>query len=536
MVSLLPFSLQQRQSNTPKKSIAVSSFVPSKKSDSIVVYVPHARRKTQQAGVNLEQPIKSDSLPKNGGGKSAETQLTYTNKSLNKRWKRQNHKKKPKDTPKEWQRGQQLIQRQTSDACSSEQWQRAEALKKKASGVPVTGSQKTLHRRYQRIKARNLKRAESDESQGSTMSEKQGGKMEPKPEQAESKTITPKSPKNDTKQRSKTLPSKQKKPYLASETASSGKVQNAGEWNKPLKLEIDVEPKEKQQSPKEMQESPKKEPELSKEVPKHHAIVSTSKTPTPPSKVPVILAQVNSHTPPPRFAILPTNTYPRVTPLPIHTYPSRGPTSPTTRFYDSLLDWQVSPHHVIAMDCEMVGVGEGGKRSMLARVSLVDWDGNVLVDTFVAPTEHVTDYRTFVSGIYPHHLVSPQAMNFQACRTLVLNWLIKKPILVGHGLVNDLEALRLTHPWYHIRDSATYLPFTKPCCRGACPKRLRDLASEELGISIQRDGDAHCSVVDARTVMELYKRKQVQWDLYVRTHRNYALNTPLHALGRKHSM
>lgn len=145
------------------------------------------------------------------------------------------------------------------------------------------------------------------------------------------------------------------------------------------------------------------------------------------------------------------------------------------------------------------------------------------MDTYVAPTEHVTDYRTFVSGIHPHHLISPNAMDFHACRMVVHRWLQERPILVGHALINDLAALRINHPWFLIRDSATYLPFTKPCCRGACPKRLRDLAKEELGISIQEDGGPHCPIVDARTAMELYKRKQIQWDLYVQAHRNYAL-------------
>ena len=36
----------------------------------------------------------------------------------------------------------------------------------------------------------------------------------------------------------------------------------------------------------------------------------------------------------------------------------------------------------VALDCEMVGIGIGGKHSALARVSIVDWDGNLLLDTF----------------------------------------------------------------------------------------------------------------------------------------------------------
>lgn len=58
----------------------------------------------------------------------------------------------------------------------------------------------------------------------------------------------------------------------------------------------------------------------------------------------------------------------------------------------------------VAIDCEMVGVGEGGIASALARVSLVNYHGAVLLDTYVKPMERVTDYRTFVSGIEPKHL------------------------------------------------------------------------------------------------------------------------------------
>lgn len=56
------------------------------------------------------------------------------------------------------------------------------------------------------------------------------------------------------------------------------------------------------------------------------------------------------------------------------------------------------------MDCEMVGVGEDGKDSVLARVSIVNQFGNVLLDKYVKPREQVTDYRTAVSGIRPHNI------------------------------------------------------------------------------------------------------------------------------------
>jgi len=54
---------------------------------------------------------------------------------------------------------------------------------------------------------------------------------------------------------------------------------------------------------------------------------------------------------------------------------------------------------VVGMDCEMVGVGDDGKESILARVSIVNQYGCCIYDKFVRPTERVTDYRTKVSGV-----------------------------------------------------------------------------------------------------------------------------------------
>lgn len=53
----------------------------------------------------------------------------------------------------------------------------------------------------------------------------------------------------------------------------------------------------------------------------------------------------------------------------------------------------------VALDCEMVGLGEGGKQSALARCSVVDFDGQKLYDEFVRPPGFVTDFRTQWSGV-----------------------------------------------------------------------------------------------------------------------------------------
>ena len=54
---------------------------------------------------------------------------------------------------------------------------------------------------------------------------------------------------------------------------------------------------------------------------------------------------------------------------------------------------------VIALDCEMVGVQ--GNSDALARVSIVNYNGHVLMDKYVIPEKRITDFRTWVSGVSP---------------------------------------------------------------------------------------------------------------------------------------
>lgn len=57
------------------------------------------------------------------------------------------------------------------------------------------------------------------------------------------------------------------------------------------------------------------------------------------------------------------------------------------------------PGKYLALDCEMVGVGLDGVESSLARVSIVNYYGAVLLDEFVRQKERVVDYRTKYSGV-----------------------------------------------------------------------------------------------------------------------------------------
>ncbi|KAI9651465.1 MAG: 3'-5' exonuclease [Trizodia sp. TS-e1964] len=154
----------------------------------------------------------------------------------------------------------------------------------------------------------------------------------------------------------------------------------------------------------------------------------------------------------------------------------------------------------ISIDCEMVGVGPPpSEASALARVSIVNYHGAQIYDTYVRPLERVTDWRTPISGVAPRHMA--QAPPFAEVQAEVAALLAGR-ILIGHALRNDLQALLLEHPARDTRDTARHKPF-RVLAGGRSPA-LKKLASELLGVEIQ--GGMHSSVEDARTAMLLYRR------------------------------
>ncbi|KAL4917501.1 hypothetical protein BDW62DRAFT_211192 [Aspergillus aurantiobrunneus] len=160
----------------------------------------------------------------------------------------------------------------------------------------------------------------------------------------------------------------------------------------------------------------------------------------------------------------------------------------------------------IAVDCEMVGIGPNPDNdSALARISIVNYNGDQVYDSYVRPKEMVTDWRTHVSGILPKHMV--EARTLEQVQKEVAE-ILDGRILVGHALRNDLDALLLSHPKRNIRDTSKHPPYRK--LAGGGSPRLKILASEFLGLRIQ-DG-AHSSVEDAKATMLLYRRDKDEFE------------------------
>jgi len=159
----------------------------------------------------------------------------------------------------------------------------------------------------------------------------------------------------------------------------------------------------------------------------------------------------------------------------------------------------------VAMDCEMVGVGEEEDRSALARVSIVNFYGTQVYDSFVRPKEFVTDWRTHVSGVSLKNMAT--ARSFDKVQNEVAE-LLKDRILVGHAIKHDLEVMMLGHPKRDIRDTSRFSGFRKYSA-GKTPS-LKKLAKEVLGVEIQKG--QHSSIEDARATMLLFRRHKQAFD------------------------
>ncbi|KAI9677715.1 MAG: hypothetical protein M1829_002487 [Trizodia sp. TS-e1964] len=156
---------------------------------------------------------------------------------------------------------------------------------------------------------------------------------------------------------------------------------------------------------------------------------------------------------------------------------------------------------ILSMDCEMCKT-QGGDLD-LTRISIVNWDGKVVLNELVKPSKPIVDYLTIYSGI-TEALLAPVQTTLSDIQTRLIEILQPNTVLLGHSLDSDLMALKLSHPF--IVDTTLLYPHP----HGAPLKSsLKWLAKKFLGREIQKGHGniGHDSIEDARACLDLVKLK-----------------------------
>ncbi|KAF5303999.1 hypothetical protein FQA39_LY01784 [Lamprigera yunnana] len=153
---------------------------------------------------------------------------------------------------------------------------------------------------------------------------------------------------------------------------------------------------------------------------------------------------------------------------------------------------------MFGIDCEMCLTAVNLE---LTRISLVDEGGSVIYEEFVKPQTPIKDYLTSYSGITAKKMkgVTKQLKDVQEDLRRILP---PDAILVGQSLGNDMDALKMMHPY--VIDTSVIYNTTGDRKRKT---KLQALAQQFLKENIQTNRKGHCSVEDSKASLNLVKLK-----------------------------
>lgn len=148
----------------------------------------------------------------------------------------------------------------------------------------------------------------------------------------------------------------------------------------------------------------------------------------------------------------------------------------------------------VGIDCEMGYTTFGFE---LLRLTALDFfSGQEILDLFVKTHGDIIDFNTKWSGISE---IKKDALTFDDLIDLLTEVIDKDTILIGHGLENDMNALRLIHE--KIIDTAILYPKHKTC--PTFRFSLKDLCFKYLSRNIQTGN--HDSFEDSLAAIDILK-------------------------------
>ncbi|WEL38979.1 RNA exonuclease [Encephalitozoon hellem] len=150
-------------------------------------------------------------------------------------------------------------------------------------------------------------------------------------------------------------------------------------------------------------------------------------------------------------------------------------------------------YDIIALDIEKVRTKTG---KMPGRITMVDCSGKTIYDKIIKPREPVVDYLTKYSGLIKE--VVDKGVDIELVKDEIFNFIGTNTVIVGHGVENDLDSLKL----YHERIIDTAHLFLSPLGRKISLAQLsRTYLSKDIHV------ETHDSRIDAVTCLELLSVK-----------------------------
>ena len=86
------------------------------------------------------------------------------------------------------------------------------------------------------------------------------------------------------------------------------------------------------------------------------------------------------------------------------------------------------------------------KWNIFLKFQVVGIDGRLVYETIIRPDDTIVDYNTRFSGVTARDLKRGSVKSLKDVQNDLLGFINANTILIGHGLENDLRALKVIYP------------------------------------------------------------------------------------------